>query len=225
MKKYIICAALCFTAMLSSCNSTLQSLGSNLLQGVTTDSGSSTATTTSSTSGNTVTALLGGLLEGVLGNSTLTESNIVGSWKYSGSSVAFESSNALQRIGGSAASSAIEQKIDAQLTQVGFNQNTCQLTFNSDKTFSGKIAGKSVSGDYVLNTSDKTLRLNYLGGMMHTTVHVALSGGKLSLLIEADKLKNILTTVGGLSGNATLNTLSSLLSSYDGMYVGLEMIK
>ncbi|MBQ7634056.1 MAG: DUF4923 family protein [Bacteroidaceae bacterium] len=224
MNKRILTMAVVSGLLLSGCNSTVQQLSNTLLQG---NSGSNTtsATTSSVASGGTVTALLGGLLEGVLGGSTLTEKNILGTWKYNGASVVFESSNALQRVGGSAASAAIEQKVDAQLTKLGFNSNTCQFTFNNDKTFKGIIAGRSFSGDYVLNTSEKTLRLNYLGGVMHTTMNVALNGGELSLLFEADKLQNILTTLGGMSGNSTINTLSNLLASYDGMLVGLELKK
>lgn len=222
MKKLFVSVAMLSTLLFSSCNPTIQELGTNILQNTLT--GTTTGSTSTGTTG-TVSALLGGLLEGVLGSSTLTESNIVGSWNYSGSSVVFESSNALQQIGGSAASSVIEQKIDAQLTKLGFNQNSCQFTFNSDKTFTGKIAGKSFSGTYKLNTSKNTLKLTYLAGLSHTTVHVALNSGKLSLLFDADKFKTILTTLGGLSGNSTISTLTDLLGSYDGMLVGLEMRK
>lgn len=224
MKKTILAAILLTTGILSGCNNTVQSLGSNLLQGVL-GSNTSTQTTTTSTSGNTVTALLGGLLEGVLGGSTLNEQNIIGAWNYNGSSVVFESTNALQRIGGSAASSAIEQKIDAQLTKLGFNRNTCQFTFNKDLTFNGKIAGRAFNGTYKLDTANKKLKLTYLGGISHTTVQVALNGGQLSLLFDADKLKTILTTLGGLSGNSTITTLTNLLNSYDGMLIGLELSK
>ena len=221
MKKTIFSIVLLSAGLFSSCNSTIQQLGGTLLQGALGTDGS----TSSVSGGNTVTALLGGLLEGVLGNSSLTEQNILGTWNYSGSSVVFESSNALQRIGGSAASSAIEQKVDAQLSNLGFNRNSCQFTFNSDNSFTGKIAGRSFSGTYKLDTTNNKIKLTYLSGLSHTTVHVALNSGKLSLLFEADKFKTILTTLGGLSGNATISTLSDLLGSYDGMLVGLELSK
>lgn len=225
MKKQILGTALLSVALLSGCNPTVQNLGSTLLQGALAGNTGGTGAQVTSNTGNTVTAMLGGLLEGVLGNSTLSESNILGTWTYRGSSVVFESSNALQRIGGTAASSAIEQKVDAQLTKLGFNQNTCQFTFNEDKTFTGKIAGKPFSGTYVLNTEKKTLKLIYLAGLSHTTTRVALNAGKLSLLFDANKFKTILTTLGGLSGNSTISTVSDLLGSYDGMLVGLEMQK
>ena len=229
MKKVFLSAIAASALLLSGCNSGLQQAGSQLLNGafgpgVGTIVGNSNTSSNSNT-GNTVTALLCGRLDGVLGGSTLTADNIVGTWTYSGSSVVFESNNALQNIGGSVASSAIEQKVDAQFQKLGFNSNTCQFTFNSDKTFSGKLAGKAISGNYDLNTTKKTLKLTYLGGLSHTTVHAALNGGKLSLLFEADKLKTILSTLGGLSGNSTISTLSSLLNSYDGMLVGIELKK
>lgn len=225
MKKKILSAAFISMFTLTGCNPTIQQLGTDLLQNTLTGlTGTDTSGNTSGTTG-TVSALLGGLLEGVLGNSTLTEQNILGTWTYSGSSVVFESSNALQRIGGSAASSAIEQKVDGYLTNLGFNQNTCQFTFNADKTFNGMIAGKRFSGNYTLNTNKNTLKLTYLAGLSHTTVHVALNGGKLSLLFDADKFKTILSTLGTLSGNSTVSTLTNLLGSYDGMLVGLELRK
>jgi len=160
-----------------------------------------------------------------VGNSTLTESNILGTWRYNGAGVVFESQNALQRIGGAAAANAIEEKVDAQLSKLGFNQNSCQFTFNQDKTFTGVIAGKSISGTYELNTSKNTLKLTYLGGLSHTTVNVALNSGELSLLFKADKFQKTLTTLGALSGNSTVSTISNLLGSYDGMLVGFELKK
>ena len=201
MKKKILSAAFISMFTLTGCNPTIQQLGTDLLQNTLTGlTGTDTSGNTSGTTG-TVSALLGGLLEGVLGNSTLTEQNILGTWTYSGSSV------------------------DGYLTNLGFNQNTCQFTFNADKTFNGMIAGKRFSGNYTLNTNKNTLKLTYLAGLSHTAVHVALNGGKLSLLFDADKFKTILSTLGTLSGNSTVSTLTNLLGSYDGMLVGLELRK
>ena len=57
------------------------------------------------------------------------------------------------------------------------------------------------------------------------TAHVAMQGGKLSLLVDSSKLLAVLKAVSALSSGSTMQTASSLLSQYDGMLIGMQMSK
>ena len=56
-----------------------------------------------------------------------------------------------------------------------------------------------------------------------------LNGGSMSLLFKADKLMSLAQTVtgavAGKSSNATITTLNTVLSQYDGLLLGFEMKK
>ena len=56
-----------------------------------------------------------------------------------------------------------------------------------------------------------------------------LNGGSMSLLFKADKLMSLAQTVtgavAGKSSNATVSTLNTVLSQYDGLMLGFEMKK
>ncbi len=49
------------------------------------------------------------------------------------------------------------------------------------------------------------------------------SGSTLNLTFDVSKLISIVKTVSSVSGSASLNTISSLLSSYDGIYAGFKL--
>ncbi|MDE6463279.1 MAG: DUF4923 family protein, partial [Muribaculaceae bacterium] len=49
------------------------------------------------------------------------------------------------------------------------------------------------------------------------------SGNTLNLTFDATRLINILTKVAGALNNNTLNALSSLLNSYEGVYIGFKL--
>ena len=63
-------------------------------------------------------------------------------------------------------------------------------------------------------------------GLTSFSATVCKSGSnKLSLLLDGDKLLSLVSLVGSYSNSTTVKTLSSLLGSYDGMKVGMELSK
>ena len=131
----------------------------------------------------------------------------------------------MAKAGGAVAATKIEENLNTQLSKVGIGASTCAFTFNSDGTYSAKIGSRTVNGNYTLDAANKTMKLTYLGGLANYSTRVVLSGGKLSLLIESDKLLALMKGISALNNNSNVSSLSSLLSSYDGMYVGIQMSK
>lgn len=185
-----------------------------------------TSTSESAKNSSSSSSLLGDLLGSILGKSaTLSKSSLQGTWKYVSADCVFESENLLLSAGGEVAANKIETKMNEMLGKVGIGVGSCSFTFKSDNTYTAVLAGRTLSGTYQLNAEEKTITMTYLSGMATMTPHVVLTGSKLSLLYEADKLLAIVNKVGALTNNASLQAISSLASSYDGLMVGIELRK
>lgn len=228
MKK-IILPALLLTAMttFSACGTTGNSnvLGS-LLTGATGNSSASATTGTGSTGTDAVGGIVGKLLGNLLGSSSaLTQDGLIGTWQYTSPECVFESENFLAKAGGEVASAKIESELASALSKVGIKQGACSFTFNNDNTYSAVIAGKTITGNYTLNTTDNTITMTYLKGLGTMTPKITKSGNSVSLLFESDKLLKLISTVSSLSGSTSAKTLSSLLSNYDGLYIGMQLQK
>ena len=65
----------------------------------------------------------------------------------------------------------------------------------------------------------------YLAGLGRISPKVIKTGDTISLLFQSDKFLSMMQKVGKLSSNSTISTLSSLLNSYDGILVGMQLSK
>ena len=167
--------------------------------------------------------MLGGLLGDLLGTNTVSQANIQGTWNYVGPDCVFESENFLAKAGGEVVAQKVESQISGALSKIGVTAGKCSFTFNADNTYTANIGGRAISGQYTLDTTNSTMTMTYLAGLGKLTPKVSLNAGKLSLLFESDKLLSLANTLTSLKGGN--NALSSIVSSYQGMYIGLQMTK
>ena len=215
MRKPIIMAALLSTLLLSSCGTTsLGTQGTGLLSGA----NAGTTGGAASALGSVLTNLLGG-------SSAVTASDLQGTWTYRKADCVFETQNLLLKAGGEMAAAKIESQLESQLGKVGINPGACSFTFNSDGTYVATIGQYNLTGNYTLNTKSNTLTMTYLAGIGRISPKVIKTGASISLLFEGDKLLSMVQKVGKLSSNSTVNSLSSLINSYDGMLVGMQLSK
>ena len=215
MRKPIIMAALLSTLLLSSCGTTsLGTQGTGLLSGA----NAGTTGGAASALGSVLTNLLGG-------SSAVTASDLQGTWTYRKADCVFETQNLLLKAGGEMAATKIESQLESQLGKVGINPGACSFTFNSDGTYVATIGQYNLTGNYTLNTKSNTLTMTYLAGIGRISPKVVKTGASISLLFEGDKLLSMVQKVGKLSSNSTVNSLSSLINSYDGMLVGMQLSK
>ena len=220
MKRNILpVTLLAVTALFTGCNAS-----SPMLSGM---SNQSTAqqTTTSSQTTDLISTGISNLLGSILGNTTLSQKDIIGTWHYSSADCVFESENFLMKAGGEVAAAKVEEKINATLTKLGLTGEQITFTFNADNTYTASIKGRVIQGNYSLDVENKKLTLTYLNGLGTITPQIAKTGNKMSLLYDADKLLKFLTTISAVSNNSTLKSLSTLLESYDGMLIGWELQK
>lgn len=197
----------------------------------------------SKSSSNTASNLLGGLgdiVSGLLGMDKVSENSIVGTWNYNVPAVVFESENILTNVGGSAASKAIEQKLQNYLNKVGFTSGKVKITFNEDKSGSIQFANKNIPFQWSVADTDLTINLastafsqltssTKLGKLTTFKVNCKMTSDGMQLAFKADKLaqflSKVLSAVGSATNNTTLTTLTAATKSINGMYLGLTFVK
>ena len=196
-------------------------------------SGCNMPTSTTSTSGssaNSTGGILGEILgaatnaiSSVIGRNKRTKSKLVGTWKYEGPGCAFTSQNALAKAGGEIVATQIEEKLSAEYAKLGFKKSNTYITFNEDGTFSGKVDGKSLSGNWTFDENSQALKLS--GLLLSLNGYATRNASGISILFESKKILTLLQTVAALSGNSTLSTIGDISKNYDGVRVGFDMTK
>ena len=175
-------------------------------------------------------SVLGGVVNKV--EETVSKVNesvsIVATWRYNAPDCKFQGDDLLSNVGGEVAAKKVEEQMSNYLSKLGFNENTVYV-FNADSTYTSTVAGHTVNGtySYYKDTKEITLKTK-IGLKMTAQISTSLlDGGSMSLLFKADKLMSLAQTVtgaiAGKSSNATVSTLNTVLSQYDGLLIGFEM--
>lgn len=221
-------AALAATALLASCGAAGPSL---MNAGATSARSTSSATTSAPTASPSsqaggLASLLGNVLGTVLGASNeLKEADLVGTWNFQSVDCVFETENFLMKAGGEVAAAKVETKLNEVFGKLGVVPGACSFTFNSDKTYSAQVSALPLGGQYALDAANKKITLTYLAGLGTMTPNIVKNGNSISLLYEADKLLAIAQKLAAMSGNASMQALAEIASSYDGMMIGFELRK
>lgn len=175
---------------------------------------------TSSTA-STITNVVGNLL----GSTKITAEKLEGTWSYTQPCIAFESENTLNNIGGSVASAKIEEKLKTALDKAGIKAGQMSITFNADKTFLISTGRRQISGTYQVEGTDLLLTFKTTKKTIKTNVKLSL--GTLQIAMNADKMLQIVNTIATKASaySSNMKTVSTLLSQYKGMYLGLKFKK
>ena len=169
------------------------------------------------------TSILGNVLGSVLGLNKISQESLVGTWKYSGPGCAFTSDNLLAQAGGEVASQKIKSTLLNYYNSAGISSSNTYFTFGKDNTFTAKVAGKTVSGNYAYDPNSGQMTIKTL--LFTINAYITASSSGISLLFESQKLLTILQTIGGMSGNATLATIGELSRNYDGVRLGFDLAR
>lgn len=159
--------------------------------------------------------------------STITGKNtasMVGTWTFSGSAIEFESDNLLQAAGGKVAASAAESKLNEQLSKFGITEGKLAFTFNADSTFNAKLGTRNMGGTYSYNQETGKVNLKF-AKLVGINAKLNCTFTNMDLLFNSDKLLDLITFLSSKSNNTTLQAISSLADSYDGMMLGFALKK
>src|SRR3712207_4156082 len=89
------------------------------------------------------------------------------------------------------------------------------------KTFTGSIAGRSLSGTWTYDESQQKITLKTL--LFSIPLYATRTTSGMSFTMESKKLLTALQTVGKLTGNNTIATISELSKNYEGVRIGFGM--
>ena len=212
MKKIFSILTLSATMLLSSCGG-LTGMGTSNQGGTDILGGILGAATDGETISN--------IIYNVIGLSKLNEQDLYGTWSYESPGCAFTSDKLLAQAGGEVAAKRIEDELQQTYTKLGINGGNTSFTFNQDKTFSANIGGKKISGTYVYNKSDSSIKFKTL--LLSTTGYVTRNAKGVSLVFESKKLLSVLQMLASVSGNRTLSTIGDLSKNYDGVRLGFDL--
>lgn len=193
--------------------------------------GVGTTNTVTNNTSNTQTSTAGGILGAVLGsilgqNNQISQEQLVGTWKYNGASCKFESENLLKQAGGEFIASSVESKIDDTFSKIGIQKGSSSITFAEDGTCNYAMGDRAIAGTYEFDQTTGKLTVTGTVGLVKTEGYVVKnSDGSISVLYDADKLLNLVNMISAKTSNTSIKTISSLLGSYDGIKVGMNLAK
>ncbi len=171
-------------------------------------------------------SVIGNLLEGVFMKSDLSTKDLFGVWTTDQPAVAFKSDDLLKKAGGIAAASAIESKISPYFEQYGLKEAT--LTVNSDSTFTLKSKKLNLNGSIRQQTDGNFIfTIKALGKITigEIPVYIQKTSKSMDVMFDSSKLKTLLNTLSKFLNMKSVSTVTSLLDSYDGLYIGFGMNK
>lgn len=217
MRKNVLSMLMAFVALFVGSTDVFSQIDLGNILGNLAGSRNKTETTSlSSTSG-----LLSGLTSIFSKDKQATKDNIVGTWEYSEPAIVFESDNLLTKAGASLASDKIETKLQEQLSKSGIESGAFSVTFNEDGTFSETFNSRTIRGKWKVEDS----KLNLVFGNKSIPVNTQLTGNKLMFVTDATKLLDLVKTIASKSSNGSLQTVTSLMQSVDGLQAGLTLVK
>ena len=195
----------------------------NKLKGDTTTT--SSTTDSGSDSGSGLLGTLGGLISNVVANKNFSVDDLVGTWQYTSPAVSFQSENALMKIGGAGAATAVEDKLAPYYQRLGLIKT--ELTVDAEHNFTLKAGLVTLQGTVTKDEEDESLVFNFNAfgkvSLGKINANATKSGSTLNLTFDATRLIQILTAVSSKLNVSTLSTLSSILDSYDGIFIGFKL--
>lgn len=160
---------------------------------------------------------------------TLTVADLAGTWRYSAPACKFESEDLLKSAGGEMVASTLENKLATYYQKAGITSSRVSFSF-ADTTMVMNYGSAKLNGYIVKDEPSGKFVVTFalVGGRIPVMVMdatITKTGNTMEILFDVEKLINVLTTIASKTQNATLQTISSLLSGYDGVLMGFELTK
>lgn len=214
MKKNLFKLMAVSVAMLCSGSMSAQSDLGNVLGNVL-----GAATGNSSSSGDNLISSLTSIFSS---NKQADKNKIIGTWVYSEPAIVLKSDNILTNTAAKIASNKMESKLQSYLTKYGIKPGTFSMTFKEDGTYTRTLNGKTSKGKWQIKDSKLLLTI---AGIKTISVTTQIDGQDLQFVTDATKLLNLFKSFGAKSTNSSLQTITSLMKSVNGMQAGITLRK
>lgn len=176
---------------------------------------------------------LGGVISNLTQKSEFDLANLTGTWTYESPAITFKSDNALNKIGGAAASAGVEAKLAPYYKRIGIDK--VQIVFDADHNFTITMRGRKLRGtvsrpEEGSDAPEGALVFNFNAfgktNIGHVSAMAAKSAtGTLTLTFDASRFIDIVQKVAAVSQNQSIKSLAAILGSYDGLYAGARLRK
>ncbi len=169
--------------------------------------------------------ILKNTVEGIFTSSDITVEDIAGSYVTDGPAVCFKSDNFLKKAGGVAAAATVEAKIAPYYDRFGLNSAT--MTITKDGAFELKMKMLTLSGTITPGQEKGTFDFRFVAfntiPLNTVKAYVEKSIGSVNVMFDATKLKTLLAGISKIVSIKSLNTVSEILSMYDGICIGFKL--
>lgn len=183
-----------------------------------------------STGNATVDAAIGNVLGDLLG--TVAKPRLEGTYVYSGVAVSMTQNDGgiVSSLAGTAASSAVETKVDEYLTKFGIKPGSMTLTFTeSDMSFVWTIGGFPFNGTFQVSPEMDCITLNFGRSMKFFTMtgNLDLTLDGVKVLFSSDKttefIKKALAKLG--EKQTDIGQIAKLAAGYDNYKIGFKLAR
>lgn len=164
------------------------------------------------------------VIEGVFSTSNIEVKDLAGTWSVTGSAVSAQTEDAFGKATAVAGAAVLEGKLDPYYKKYGLTGSV--FTINADGTFTMKLKKLNISGTIEKDTDGNFLfHFNTFGVTSLGTVqtYVTKSLNSMSLMFDSTRLMAIINGIASASKIQMAQTASSLLQSYDNIYVGFKL--
>lgn len=169
------------------------------------------------------------VVENVAGSQPIDQNSVSGEWIYAKPSVKLASDNILSAAAGTALSKQAEAKLETYCTKFGVVKGQFKFNINSDSSFSFELKGKKLSGTYTVDSKTNMIKFDFKAiqsiNLASIEAEASLNGDSLSLLFDANKVLDIIKSLGSKVNDSTVKTLTSVLNSYKDILLGFEFTK
>lgn len=169
---------------------------------------------------------IGNIINNVTANDNVELSQLIGTWNYSGPAVGLKSENLLKNLGGSVATSTIEDKLKVYYNKAGITNmvltidNNYNFTLKAKKTTFSGVIEKGENGIFIFNF--KAFGKVKVGKV---NTYTTLSGNTLSLTYDVKKLIELVQKISNLVNISSVKTAIAALNSYEGVTAGFKLTK
>lgn len=185
--------------------------------------------------------LFDALVETVVDGKKITAEDVSGTWKYEGAACALESDDKVAEFGAKLVTAKMEKTINEYLQKVGVKKGISTICFTKDGTYVASIGEKEFKGKYAIGEDGRSIVFSFLVDKIALNSVVEYNAAEMRLMFDADKVLEIIKKLGASaneyakskatdsaksSSTATmLATMTTLLEGYNGMKLGLTLVK
>mgnify|MGYP001945048939 FL=1 len=151
--------------------------------------------------------------------------DINGTWSYVGTAVELQTDDFLKKAAAQVAAIAVEEKINQQQAKYGIKPGMIQASFGANNVVTFEAMTYKIPAKYELSKDKKQMIIS-VGDIIKVDADIRHTlDNQLSLLVNADKVLELIKYLNAQIDHNTLKTISQVIDNYDGLKIGIQLEK